>query len=75
MFGKKVTLGDCLLVIAVILPVGAGLGALLGLASNRFGLSAGIRTLIIVAFAILSARFAHWFVMRRVRERDGRARA
>jgi ABC-type multidrug transport system permease subunit len=71
---KRVTLGDCLPAIAIVLPAGAGLGALMGFSSNRFSLSGGIRTGIIVGFAMLCGSFARRFVMRRVRERAGRAR-
>ena len=69
MLGKGVKLGDCLLAIAIILPMGALVGAILGFYGNRFGLSGGIRVLVIVAFAGLSGRIAQAVVMRRVRGR------
>jgi hypothetical protein len=69
MFGKGVTVVDCLLAIAIVAPVGLLLGAVLGYLGNR-GLSGGTRIVVIVAFAGLAGQFARVFVMRRVKARS-----
>ena len=70
MLGKGVKLSDCLLAIALVLPAGAAVGALLGFAGNR-GLSRNVGTVIMVAFVVLAGRFAQAFVRRRVKARSG----
>ena len=67
--GKGVKLGDCLVAIAIVLPVGLLVGAVLGYA-DRFGLPENIGLLIFVAFAGLAGGIARAVVMRRVRARS-----
>ena len=69
MLGKGVKIGDCLLAIAILLPVGALVGAGIGFSKNRFGLSSGVGTVIMVTFIVLAGRFAQAFVARRVNAR------
>lgn len=70
MLAKGVTIRDWLLVLAIVLPVGALVGAGLGLYSNHFALSNGLRVLIIVAFCGLAGQIGQRIVMRRVKARS-----
>jgi uncharacterized membrane protein YkvI len=67
--GKGVTLTDCLLTIAVMLPLGLAVGAGIGLSKNYFGLPNHIGTLILITFVVLAGRFSQRFVARRVKAR------
>jgi hypothetical protein len=69
MLGKGVTVGDCVLALAIDAPVGLALGAFVGYFGVRFGLSGSIRTVAIVPFAGLAGQFARIFVKRRVTAR------
>ena len=69
MLGKGVTVTDCLVAIAVVLPVGLLAGAALGYYGDRLGLSGGLRLLAIVALAGLSGQIARTIVTRRVKSR------
>lgn len=70
MLGKGVTFRDCLMAIAMVLPVAMLAGAAMGYAGNHFGLSGGIRVLGIVAISSMSARIAQVVIMRRVKARS-----
>lgn len=69
MVRKGVRIADCLPAIAILLPVGALVGAGLGFSKNRFGLSSGVGTVIMVTFVVLAGRFAQAFVARQVNAR------
>ena len=70
MLGKGVTVKDCLVALAIIAVLGGLLGAILGWSGNQFGLSGGLRVLIIVAFASVSGGIARAVVARRVKARS-----
>ena len=74
MLGNGVTIRDSLLVLAIVVPVGALVGAALGLYSNYFELSNGLRVLIIVAFCGLAGRIGQKIVLRRVKARSASKR-
>jgi hypothetical protein len=69
MLGKGVTVTDCLVALAVVLPVGLLAGAALGYYGDRFGLSGGLRFLAIVALAGFSGQIARAIVTRRLKSR------
>jgi hypothetical protein len=65
-------LRDSLIVLAVVLPLGAAWGALLGWSANRFGVSSGVRLLLLGGFvAVISGCSGTW-VKRRAQARQGR---
>jgi hypothetical protein len=64
------TVTDCLMAIAVVLPVGLLAGAALGYYGDRLGLSGGLRLLTIVVLAGLSGQIARAIVTRRVKSRS-----
>ena len=67
--GQGVKLSDVLVAIAIVLPVGALVGTLLGLSSNRFGLSGSVRAGIIAAFTVVAGQLAGVIVRRRMKAR------
>ena len=69
MLGKGVTFNDCLLSLAIVLPVGLLVGAGIGLSKNYFGLPSHIDTLILITFIVLAGRFSQRLVARRVKAR------
>ena len=66
MLGKGVTVTDCLVALAVVLPVGLLAGAALGYYGDRLGLSENLGLLVLVALAGLSGQIARAIVTRRV---------
>lgn len=75
MLGKGVSARDVLLSIVAVVVGGGALGALLGWAQNQFGLSAPMRTGIIVIYAVVAGRFVQAYVRRRAKERLAQAPA
>jgi len=70
MLGKGVTVTDCLVALAVVLPVGLLAGAALGYYGDQLGLSGGLGLLSIVALAGVSGHIARAIVTRRLRSRS-----
>jgi hypothetical protein len=69
MLGKGVTAGDWLIAIGIVLPVAILGGALLGLASNHFGISSPVRVGVITAITAVAGRVAHLIIRRRIQAR------
>jgi hypothetical protein len=70
MLGKGVTVMDCLVAVAVVLPVGLLAGAALGYYGDKAGMSGGLRLLAIVALAGVSGHIGRAIVARRVKGRS-----
>ena len=68
--GKGVRLSDVLVVIAIVLPVSALVGGLLGFFSNRYGLSSPVRVAIMVAVVSVAGQIARTVLARRVKARS-----
>jgi hypothetical protein len=66
---KDGKLRDCLLLLAMILPAGGAFGALLGWSQNEFGLSSGVRLVLMITFVGLVGRFSAFWVGRRAKAR------
>ena len=67
-------LRDSLIVLAVVVPLGAAWGALLGWSANRFGVSSGVRLLLLFGFVAAVSSVSGTWVKRRVRGRQGQRR-
>jgi hypothetical protein len=66
-------LRDVLVVLAVALLFSAAWGALLGWSANEFGLSQGVRLVLMIVFLGMIGRFAGLYVARRAKARaEGR---
>jgi hypothetical protein len=72
MLGKGVTLGDCLVAIAFVLPVALLAGAGLGYFGDDFGLSGGQRAVAIAALSAISGQIARMVIKRRAAARSVR---
>lgn len=70
MLGKGVRFSDCLVALAIVLPIALLVGAALGYFGNRFGLSGGLRLVFIVALAGIAGQIARVVVNRRVQARS-----
>jgi hypothetical protein len=68
--GKGVRLSDVLVVIAIVLPVSALAGGLLGFFSNRFGLTQPVRVAVIVLVVSVAGQIARMVLARRVKARS-----
>ncbi len=70
---SKATPGDILIVTAIVAGTAVLVGALMGYASNRFGLPGSVRMPIIISFLSLAGFFARRFLQRRIEARAAAA--